>query len=44
MIHNIQNNTTGAENGNEFLAFTLGKEEYGIDIPVSYTHLRAHET
>ena len=25
--------------GQEFLVFTLGDEEYGIDIPVSYTHL-----
>ena len=42
MIHNIQNNTTGAENGNEFLAFTLGKEEYGIDI-LKVQEIRGYE-
>jgi purine-binding chemotaxis protein CheW len=32
MIHTEQNKSAGSESGNEFLAFTLGKEEYGIDI------------
>src|SRR3546814_12753988 len=32
MIHTEQNRNTGNESANEFLAFTLGKEEYGIDI------------
>ncbi len=43
MIQNVQGNTTGAETGNEFLAFTLGKEEYGIDI-LKVQEIRGYET
>lgn len=32
MIHTDQNKSAGGDTANEFLAFTLGKEEYGIDI------------
>lgn len=32
MIHTDQNKSAGSDSANEFLAFTLGKEEYGIDI------------
>lgn len=32
MIHTDQNKSAGSAAANEFLAFTLGKEEYGIDI------------
>lgn len=42
MIQN-QDNTGGAETGNEFLAFTLGKEEYGIDI-LKVQEIRGYET
>ncbi|MDO9419626.1 MULTISPECIES: chemotaxis protein CheW [Herminiimonas] len=42
MIHNVKDNTTGAETGNEFLAFTLGKEEYGIDI-LKVQEIRGYE-
>lgn len=42
MIHNVQDNTNGAETGNEFLAFTLGKEEYGIDI-LKVQEIRGYE-
>ena len=42
MIHNVKGNTTGAETGNEFLAFTLGKEEYGIDI-LKVQEIRGYE-
>ena len=43
MSHNPQDNTTGTESGNEFLAFTLGKEEYGIDI-LKVQEIRGYET
>ncbi|MFJ7565983.1 chemotaxis protein CheW [Herminiimonas sp. NPDC097707] len=43
MIHNVQDNTNGAKTGNEFLAFTLGKEEYGIDI-LKVQEIRGYET
>jgi purine-binding chemotaxis protein CheW len=33
---------TGADTGNEFLAFTLGKEEYGIDI-LKVQEIRGYE-
>jgi purine-binding chemotaxis protein CheW len=33
---------TGVETGNEFLAFTLGKEEYGIDI-LKVQEIRGYE-
>jgi len=33
---------TGTESGNEFLAFTLGKEEYGIDI-LKVQEIRGYE-
>lgn len=42
MIHNVKDNTNGAETGNEFLAFTLGKEEYGIDI-LKVQEIRGYE-
>ncbi len=42
MTHNPQGNTTGTESGNEFLAFTLGKEEYGIDI-LKVQEIRGYE-
>ncbi|WP_353153899.1 chemotaxis protein CheW [Herminiimonas fonticola] len=42
MIHNVQDNTNGAKTGNEFLAFTLGKEEYGIDI-LKVQEIRGYE-
>ncbi len=42
MIHNAKDNTNGAETGNEFLAFTLGKEEYGIDI-LKVQEIRGYE-
>lgn len=42
MIQN-QDNKTGSETGNEFLAFTLGKEEYGIDI-LKVQEIRGYET
>ncbi len=42
MIHNIQDNTNGAKTGNEFLAFTLGREEYGIDI-LKVQEIRGYE-
>lgn len=42
MIHNVKDNTTGSENGNEFLAFTLGKEEYSIDI-LKVQEIRGYE-
>jgi purine-binding chemotaxis protein CheW len=42
MIHNVKDNTTGSETGNEFLAFTLGKEEYGIDI-LKVQEIRGYE-
>lgn len=42
MIQN-QDHTAGAETGNEFLAFTLGKEEYGIDI-LKVQEIRGYET
>ena len=42
MIQN-QDNRSGAETGNEFLAFTLGKEEYGIDI-LKVQEIRGYET
>jgi len=42
MIQNVKDNTTGAETGNEFLAFTLGKEEYGIDI-LKVQEIRGYE-
>lgn len=38
-----QDNKTGTEAGNEFLAFTLGKEEYGIDI-LKVQEIRGYET
>jgi purine-binding chemotaxis protein CheW len=41
MIQN-QDNKTGSETGNEFLAFTLGKEEYGIDI-LKVQEIRGYE-
>lgn len=42
MTHNPQGSTTGTESGNEFLAFTLGKEEYGIDI-LKVQEIRGYE-
>jgi purine-binding chemotaxis protein CheW len=42
MIHTAQTSTTGGETGNEFLAFTLGKEEYGIDI-LKVQEIRGYE-
>jgi len=42
MSHNPQGSTTGTESGNEFLAFTLGKEEYGIDI-LKVQEIRGYE-
>lgn len=42
MIHTDQNSTIGSEAGNEFLAFTLGKEEYGIDI-LKVQEIRGYE-
>lgn len=42
MIHN-QEKAGSAETGNEFLAFTLGKEEYGIDI-LKVQEIRGYET
>ncbi len=42
MTHNSQGNTTSTESGNEFLAFTLGKEEYGIDI-LKVQEIRGYE-
>jgi purine-binding chemotaxis protein CheW len=41
MIQN-QDHKTGSETGNEFLAFTLGKEEYGIDI-LKVQEIRGYE-
>ncbi|CAL61475.1 Chemotaxis protein CheW [Herminiimonas arsenicoxydans] len=43
MIHNVLDNTNGAKTGNEFLAFTLGREEYGIDI-LKVQEIRGYET
>jgi len=40
MIHADQSNSS--ETGNEFLAFTLGKEEYGIDI-LKVQEIRGYE-
>jgi purine-binding chemotaxis protein CheW len=43
MIHSGQTSTSaGGETGNEFLAFTLGKEEYGIDI-LKVQEIRGYE-
>lgn len=43
MIHAGQTTQdTGTETGNEFLAFTLGKEEYGIDI-LKVQEIRGYE-
>ncbi|SNS60384.1 CheW protein [Noviherbaspirillum humi] len=49
MMHIAQNNTQAGEKadrdiaGQEFLAFTLGKEEYGIDI-LKVQEIRGYET
>jgi purine-binding chemotaxis protein CheW len=43
MIHSGQTSTSaGGETANEFLAFTLGKEEYGIDI-LKVQEIRGYE-
>jgi purine-binding chemotaxis protein CheW len=48
MLHNDQSNIAEAQGksdgtGDEFLAFTLGKEEYGIDI-LKVQEIRGYET
>lgn len=48
MLHNDQSNIAEAQEksdgtGDEFLAFTLGKEEYGIDI-LKVQEIRGYET